>query len=49
MIAAVAGDGISVHQAAAATQSLFFMLAVSAVALPVILFYTSYEYWIFRG
>jgi len=41
--------GIKVSEAAAAPESLMFMLYFSIVALPVIIVYTSYEYWNFRG
>ena len=40
---------VTVHALAAAPSSLMFMLSVSAVALPIIVGYTSYEYWVYRG
>ena len=49
MIPSVSGPGLTVQEAAAAPQALMFMLYVSMVALPVIVTYTSYEYWVFRG
>ncbi len=40
---------VTVHVLAAAPSSLMFMLMVAAVALPIIVGYTSYEYWVYRG
>ncbi|QUD88125.1 cytochrome d ubiquinol oxidase subunit II [Phenylobacterium montanum] len=40
---------VTLWQAAAPTASLGFMLAGAAVLIPVILAYTSYAYWVFRG
>jgi cytochrome d ubiquinol oxidase subunit II len=40
---------ITIHQAAAPDASLLFMLAGALVMLPLILGYTAYSYWIFRG
>jgi len=40
---------VSIHEAAAPESSLLFMLVGAAVLIPVILAYTAYSYWIFRG
>ena len=40
---------ITIWQAAAPDTSLSFLLVGTAVLLPVILGYTAYAYWIFRG
>ena len=40
---------ITIHQAAAPDKSLSFMLVGAAVLLPMILAYTAYAYWVFRG
>ena len=40
---------ITVHQAAAPTASLEFLLVGAVVLLPLILAYTAYAYWTFRG
>ena len=40
---------LTVWQAAAPPTSQLFMLAGTAVLLPIILAYTAYLYWIFRG
>jgi cytochrome d ubiquinol oxidase subunit II len=49
MIPSVDSAGLTVQDVAAGRTTLRFMLAVMAVLLPVILIYTSYSYWIFRG
>jgi cytochrome bd ubiquinol oxidase subunit II len=49
MIPNVVSEAVTVSGAAAAPQTLMFMLVVVGVMLPVILAYTSYEFWIFRG
>jgi cytochrome d ubiquinol oxidase subunit II len=41
--------GLSVTELAASPRTLMFMLYVSAVAIPIVLVYTSYEYWVYRG
>ncbi|HSH28441.1 MAG TPA: cytochrome d ubiquinol oxidase subunit II [Thiohalobacter sp.] len=41
--------GITLWQAAAPQASLAFMLVGALVLLPVILTYTAYNYWVFRG
>jgi cytochrome d ubiquinol oxidase subunit II len=40
---------VTLWQAAAPAASLSFMLAGAAVLIPVILAYTGYAYWVFRG
>jgi cytochrome d ubiquinol oxidase subunit II len=40
---------LTIWQAAAPDSSLIFMLVGSAVLLPIILIYTAYSYWVFRG
>jgi cytochrome d ubiquinol oxidase subunit II len=40
---------VTVWEAAAPPESLAFLLAGTAVLLPIILAYTSYSYWVFRG
>jgi cytochrome d ubiquinol oxidase subunit II len=40
---------VTIWEAAAPEQSQTFMLAGVAVILPVILAYTSWAYWVFRG
>lgn len=42
-------DRISIHQAAAATGSLWIILFGVAITLPAIVGYTIYSYWVFRG
>ncbi len=49
MIPNVVSEALTVAGAAAAPQTLVFMLIVVGVMLPVILAYTSYEFWLFRG
>ena len=41
--------GISIWEAAAPESSLSFLLVGAVVLLPLIIGYTSYAYWIFRG
>ncbi len=48
MIPSIHG-GIPVDEVAASPDTLMFMLYVSAVVLPIVLIYTSYEFWIYRG
>ena len=38
-----------VHQAAAPDNSLAFMIVGVAVLVPLILGYTAWAYWVFRG
>ena len=40
---------ITIHAAAAPDYSLLFMLVGALVLLPLILAYTAYSYWVFRG
>jgi len=40
---------VTLREAAAPDSSLSFLLAGAAVLLPVILAYTGYSYWVFRG
>ncbi len=40
---------INIWQAAAPDKSLKFLLVGSVVLLPIIIAYTSYSYWVFRG
>ena len=40
---------ITIWQAATAPQSQAFLLAGTLVLLPLILAYTGYAYWLFRG
>lgn len=49
MIPNTFSEGVTVDEAAASPKTLLFMLYVSAVALPIVLLYTSYEYWVYRG
>ncbi len=41
--------GITIWQAAAPDESLSFLLIGTAVLLPLVLAYTAYAYWVFRG
>ncbi len=41
--------GLSIHQAAAADNALLLMLIGALIALPVILGYTAFVYWVFRA
>jgi cytochrome bd ubiquinol oxidase subunit II len=40
---------VSIHDAAAPRSSLVFMLIGAGILIPIILTYTAYSYWIFRG
>jgi cytochrome d ubiquinol oxidase subunit II len=40
---------ISIWDAAASTPSLLFLLVGASVLIPIILCYTAYSYWLFRG
>ncbi len=42
-------SSVTLWQAAAPDNSLAFLLVGSVVLLPVILVYTAYSYWVFRG
>ena len=45
----VAPPAITIWDAASPDSSLLFLLAGTAVLLPLILAYTAYSYWVFRG
>lgn len=45
----VVPGAISIHQAAAPDSSLVFMLVGAVILVPVVLAYTAYSYWVFRG
>jgi cytochrome d ubiquinol oxidase subunit II len=49
MIPGISSPGMTVQAAAASPLTLKFMLAMTVILLPVIIVYTSYSYWIFRG
>lgn len=40
---------LSIHDAAAPVSSLLFMLPGVVVLVPIIIIYTAYSYWVFRG
>lgn len=41
---------VTIHHAAASSRkTLLFMLVVTAILIPIILAYTAYKYWVFRG
>ncbi len=40
---------VTVEQAAAPDESLAFLLYGAIVLVPIILLYTAYSYWVFRG
>lgn len=42
-------DQVTIWQAAAPESSQMFMLVGAAVLIPIILAYTGYSYWVFRG
>jgi cytochrome d ubiquinol oxidase subunit II len=45
----VVPSSITIWQAAAPDRSLEFLLVGAALLIPVILAYTAYAYWVFRG
>lgn len=45
----VVPGAITIHEAAAPESSLIFMLIGAGILIPIILTYTGYSYWIFRG
>lgn len=49
MIPSVGATSLTVAEVAASPTTLRFMLVVTLVLLPIILTYTTYSYWIFRG
>ena len=42
-------DGLTIWQAASATESLAFIFIGAVIVVPVILAYTVFAYWVFRG
>ena len=40
---------VTIWDAAAPDSSLMFLLVGAAVLIPIILCYTAYAYWVFRG
>ena len=42
-------EQVTIWQAAAPESSQVFMLVGASVLIPVILAYTGYAYWVFRG
>ncbi|MEC7670105.1 MAG: cytochrome d ubiquinol oxidase subunit II, partial [Pseudomonadota bacterium] len=40
---------LSIQEAAAPDKSLMFALVGAAILIPIILIYTAYSYWVFRG
>ncbi len=42
-------DEITLWQAAAPASSQQFMLVGALILIPIILIYTAYAYWVFRG
>jgi cytochrome d ubiquinol oxidase subunit II len=40
---------LTIREAAAPDASLAFLLVGAAVLIPIILAYTGYAYWVFRG
>jgi cytochrome d ubiquinol oxidase subunit II len=45
----VVPNTVTIQQAAAPHSSLLFMLVGASVLIPIILTYTGYSYWVFRG
>jgi cytochrome d ubiquinol oxidase subunit II len=45
----VVPNAVTIHEAAAPHSSLLFMLVGASVLIPIILTYTGYSYWVFRG
>ncbi|WP_404286863.1 cytochrome d ubiquinol oxidase subunit II [Microvirga sp. RSM25] len=45
----VVPNAVTIHEAAAPESSLMFMLVGASVLIPIILAYTAYSYWVFRG
>ena len=45
----VVPPSITIWDAAAPTASLIFMLPGALIMVPIILAYTGYSYWVFRG
>lgn len=42
-------DSLTIREASAPFTSLRFLLVGSAILIPIILAYTGYAYWVFRG
>jgi cytochrome d ubiquinol oxidase subunit II len=49
MFPEIVPGAITIHDAAAPESSLIFMLVGAGILIPIILAYTGYSYWIFRG
>ena len=45
----VVPDSVTIWQAAAPERSQVFMLIGVAIVMPIILAYTGWAYWVFRG
>jgi len=45
----VVPGAVTIHDAAAPDASLIFMLVGAVILVPIILAYTAYAYWVFRG
>src|SRR5690606_8557610 len=45
----VVPGAVHIHEAAAPESSLIFMLVGAGILIPIILIYTGYAYWVFRG
>jgi cytochrome bd ubiquinol oxidase subunit II len=45
----VVPNAVTIHEAASPHSSLLFMLVGASVLIPIILTYTGYSYWVFRG
>ena len=46
---AIVPPTLTIHSAAAPASSLIFVLTAVAITLPMVLGYTAYAYWVFRG
>ena len=49
MFPEIVPGAITIHDAAAPDSSLIFMLVGAGILIPIILAYSAYSYWIFRG
>ena len=49
MFPEIVPGSLTLHEAAAPPESLIFMLVGAVILLPVILTYSGYAYWVFRG
>ena len=49
MYPSIVPESVTIWQAAAPESSQLFMLVGTAVIIPVILIYTGWAYWVFRG